>query len=529
MDNRKVLIIGLDGATWKILNPLIEDGYMPNLKKIVQNGASGVLKSTKPPVTPVAWASFQTGCNPGKHGVFNFTGYDRENSKTFFVNSSFIKVPTIWDYLSSCGKKVIVLNVPLTYPVKEINGIMATGFPSPAKDSNFTFPKSFKDELETKVGSWILPKHSSRYRPHSDLKGFVNQMIKILENRYLTALYTMNEYEWDVFMIHFQCVDFIQHPYWKYLYKSHPFFNKEKYNYIASRFYKRLDTAVSEIKDTADKKTGRLLTILVSDHGFQSHKRKVAVNKYLYNQRYLRYFDIKSQRIESFIIRLIQKLDLSKIYKKIPFPSKGKLMGREFTNNLVGRRNSSAFALSSFWGYIYLNRPVAEELILDLKGLRDKGNAIIKKIYKKEELYWGKELKNSPDIIIEPEDGCTFLSRVLFQSSRLVRSVDCNREFQVGTHHEDGIFVCLGTDVKDIYTIPFKIWDIAPAILYYLGLQIPSYMDGKVPVGIFTDSFRNCNIPKRVNIEYNTFNKSDYSQREDYIIEKELKNLGYLQ
>lgn len=119
LSEREVLTIGLDGATWDVLNPLMKKGYMPNLRKMAEEGTSGILKSTKPPIRPVVWSSFQSVCNPGKHGVFDFTGYDRKNSETFFVNSTSIRVPTIWELLSSMDKKIIAINVPLTYPPKK--------------------------------------------------------------------------------------------------------------------------------------------------------------------------------------------------------------------------------------------------------------------------------------------------------------------------------------------------------------------------------------------------------------------------
>ena len=116
---RKVIVIGLDGATWKLLDDWIRKNELPTLSEIARCGVKGNLRTTIPPVTPVAWSSFVTGKNPGKHGVFGF-----ERSEGLTVNSCSIKSLKIWDILSYYGLRSCVLYVPMTYPVEPINGIM---------------------------------------------------------------------------------------------------------------------------------------------------------------------------------------------------------------------------------------------------------------------------------------------------------------------------------------------------------------------------------------------------------------------
>ena len=69
---KKVLFIGLDGATFDVLDPLMDKGLMPRLKQFIAEGVRGPLETTIPPITPTAWVSWMTGKNPGKHGVFEF-------------------------------------------------------------------------------------------------------------------------------------------------------------------------------------------------------------------------------------------------------------------------------------------------------------------------------------------------------------------------------------------------------------------------------------------------------------------------
>jgi len=94
----RIAIIGWDSATFDIINPLINAGVLPNLKKLLENGQSGTLLSTLHPISPVAWASFMTGMHPGKHGIFDFLGFNLTNNVQL-VNGGSLQAKTLWNYL----------------------------------------------------------------------------------------------------------------------------------------------------------------------------------------------------------------------------------------------------------------------------------------------------------------------------------------------------------------------------------------------------------------------------------------------
>jgi predicted AlkP superfamily phosphohydrolase/phosphomutase len=125
----KLLIIGFDGATFDLIHPWAEQGHLPNLAQLMRDGVHGDLRSTLPPVTSPAWPTFMTGCNPGKHGVFDFI--QPQGANFSLVNSTRIKQPTIWQRLSRSDCRVGVLNVPVTYPPQPLNGFMVTDILSP--------------------------------------------------------------------------------------------------------------------------------------------------------------------------------------------------------------------------------------------------------------------------------------------------------------------------------------------------------------------------------------------------------------
>ncbi|MCB0005568.1 MAG: alkaline phosphatase family protein, partial [Anaerolineales bacterium] len=133
----KAFIIGIDGATFNLIKPWAKAGHLPNLARLMAGGAHGNLMSTLPPVTSPAWPTFMTGCNPGKHGVFDFI--QPSGADFSLVNATKIKQPTIWQRLSQAGYRVGVLNVPVTYPPQPLNGFMVSGILSP-KGVDISFP-----------------------------------------------------------------------------------------------------------------------------------------------------------------------------------------------------------------------------------------------------------------------------------------------------------------------------------------------------------------------------------------------------
>ena len=137
----KVLLVGLDGATFDVLCPLAEAGRLPHLKRILDEGAWGVLKSAIPPITPTAWTSVFTGKNPGKHGIYDFQEIDRQTYHRRPIHTNRHREKTIWDLLSEAGRRSIVVDVPYTYPPRPLYGRMLTGYGTPRRpETVFTYP-----------------------------------------------------------------------------------------------------------------------------------------------------------------------------------------------------------------------------------------------------------------------------------------------------------------------------------------------------------------------------------------------------
>ncbi len=127
----RLVILGLDGATWDVLDPMIRRGLMPNLDALLARSASGTLRSVVPPVTTAAWTSMMTGCNPSRHGVFDHRYYDVAAGQMKVSHSGRVRVPTLWHLLSQEGRSVAVLNLPGMYPPPPVRGVVVSGMDAP--------------------------------------------------------------------------------------------------------------------------------------------------------------------------------------------------------------------------------------------------------------------------------------------------------------------------------------------------------------------------------------------------------------
>ncbi len=152
----KVICIGLDGATFDLIKPFIAQGQLPTFKKLMDSGAFSELRSTVPPVTASAWSSFMTGKNPGAHGLFDFMQRRDKSYDLAPVSALDRDGKAVWDLMGEAGKKVIVMNVPVTWPPQPVNGQLVTGMLTPRNAENYTYPKELADELKSAIGEYIV-------------------------------------------------------------------------------------------------------------------------------------------------------------------------------------------------------------------------------------------------------------------------------------------------------------------------------------------------------------------------------------
>lgn len=537
--HNKILILGLDGATWDVLEPMMNKGVMPNLKKLVESGTSGILNSTLPPLTPPAFASFHTGVSPSKHGVYAFTIYQSGSYKPAFVSSKSIQKETIWKILSKAKKKIILVGVPLTYPPQKINGIIISGLMTPNIKSEFVFPAELKEELLNEIGEYKFVSSPSLFYAKG-LDAFLANAIGTEKKRFEAAQYLLKNNEWDVGMVHFQSVDNLQHTLWPLIDHNSKEYSASKSQKV-SAFFKYIDTVIGKLIKLAGQNTN---IILMSDHGHGPLKKTIRLNKWLEHNGFLKLkTSFKTKTILS-LIRLFKKIDFLKFRRVfINLEKRHSVLNSVTQNMAIDWSNTVAYMpTGSQTANIYINlegreangivsekdyEKVTQELKKTLEQLKDPetGQKVIKMIYCREDVMSEKS-GLIPDMLVEPEDGY-YLSLHIDDSS-IFWSQRFGKE-EVGSHRKEGIYVLAGPDFERFSDKPdANLIDIPATILAMMGVKPPAYFDGEVLA--YALKHYKLHGQESVTVEKETEKQSEpiFSQSDEEQIQKVLKDLGYL-
>jgi len=514
---RRVLVIGLDGATFDLLRPWAEQGKLPNIARLLERGANGPLRSVFPPVTAPAWVSFQTGKNPGKHGVFEFLQHDESSFELVPVNATMRDGLTIWDLLSRAGKKVAILGVPVTYPPKPVNGIQICGFLAPRGSRDFTYPVALLDEIESRFGPFPLY-HSEVYAP-GRVDDVLDEAFHHLRYKRKLDLALLAEHEWDFAVAYFEGGDRLQHELWHLMEPAHAMHKpKESQAHLGRlvEFYQEMDATVGDLVALAGDDTA---VLVMSDHGFGPIHKYLNFNVWLLEQGFL---SLRGDPL-SLVKRALFALGVTpslgyKLSMALGFAKqrlKKGVTARSSTFALVNKiflslanidwSKTRAFSRGNY-GQIFVNLKGREpfgsvnpgreyeatvaEIIERLRAVKDPrtGEALIGEIYRKEEIYSGPHVPRMPDVVFIPRDMSNkAIGIVDFTTRRFVEPTFGNS----GDHRMDGIFIAGGppfiaaADAKSLSLI-----DLTPTILHLLGMPVPSDMDGRVLEELFDPAWR---------------------------------------
>src|SRR5881392_2585188 len=254
----KVVVIGLDAATWTVIRPSMAEGKMPNLAKLMKAGVSGMLESILPPITPPAWTSFMTGKNPGKHGIFHFVETEYGGYAMKYANATSRRSPTVWKLLNNAGYSVGTMNVPFTYPPEPLNGFQISGMDTPSETSPFIHPPELREELVKHLGGIQLDiRFLGAMSTHERRNQVLAEMKQIDEQWTNAALYLLVNHPQDVMMFVFMSIDTVQHYFWQYMDRNHFLHD--------ATTEPRFQNAVRNVYERLDAATGRLIEKLPAD------------------------------------------------------------------------------------------------------------------------------------------------------------------------------------------------------------------------------------------------------------------------
>lgn len=559
---QRVLIIGLDGASPHLVHKW-QTG-LPNLSRLMAEGTSGVLWSVVPPRSVPAWYCFATGMNPAKIGVFGFSQRRPGTYDYTFANLTFCRAPTFWQWLNQHGVRTAVVHVPGTFPPHPVDGVMVSGWPAPLNRGNliYTYPLELSRELDRHLGRPFEFASEKPMRTDNDSE-MLAERLRILRMHGEAARYVLNRYDWRVGVVIFGPVDRASHQFWRHMDPHHPAHDPT----LAERF----GDALKQVYQAADEEVGRLLDLLddddtvfiVSDHGFGPAYRIFYLNEWLRRQGYLALREEGAVGKVGWRTRLIGRLSAplfwlnkaSPTFRRWAAPLKKRTLSNLIRDEYVRakerglvRVNHAPVDWSRTRAYcpdeaaLYLNlrgrdpegivepgveaESLLEEIIAGLQGIRDPetGQPVPVKLWRKEEIYQGPFLRDAPELIVAMDDYTTEVMAELGSGTLFAPS-----DFRSGTHTLEGVFIARGPGIHAGKRMDAGLMDIAPTVVHLMGAPVPEEADGKVLLDLFEPEaeLRWRGVAYRpVGIEAEA--GEAYSAEEQALIEKQLRDLGYL-
>lgn len=492
----RTVLIGLDGATFSILDPLMETGVMPFLRNLVAEGARGELLSSANPQTAQAWPCMTTGRSAGNTGIFDFVRFEARKDGPYLTvtDSRDLCAETIWSIASRNQRTVTTLNFYGMHPPTPIAGYSVSGFIPFRHLKGAVYPPGLYDRIKALPGfnakelamDLDLEKKCINGLPPEEYESWISLHIRREQQWFELLRSLMTADPTDLTAIVFDGVDKLQHLCWRFidprLFPASPTAWESRVRSLCLDYFRQLDGFIREIVDMAGKDSR---TFLASDHGFGASTEIFYVNAWLHDHGYLRWTDDHSRDAgESLIVsRLknhLQLLDWEKTSAYAVTPSSnGIFIQRAGKNGAGGVRPEEYEAFR-------------RRLIDSLLAFQDPetGEPVVTRVRTREEAYPGAWTHLAPDLLLTLRDG-GFVS---------ILNSDCHlkpRSEPVGTHREAGIFIACGHGIESGARLDrLSILDVAPAVLFSLDVPIPEDFEGRLPESVFAPSLLAAQPPR---------------------------------
>lgn len=487
----RVVIFGLDGATFTVLDDLMRRGVMPYLAEFRASGASGHLMSTVPPLTPPAWTTLFTGRSPGHHGITNFLQFESETSKYIrVVTSREVRCPTILALASQAGLRVGALNLIAHNPAPKLNGYVVPGWVTWRWIRQYSHPEGFLDSLRKQL-------------PELDIKNLgmdFSEERKAIQGATLTDyepwidLHIRRERQWFGILRHqmmhdpsaieaivFDGVDKLQHLCWPYLDPAlEPAEPSEAFLRIRNKCWDYFRQIDGFLKETMQRAGRDAHVFVVSDHGFCGSNEVLYINNWLEQEGFLTWSantTVQSEESAELGRARPYHLTFFDLARTKAFAVLASTNGINI--QVKGVRGPDGIEPSQYEGF----RAELIDALLTRCVDPETGDSIVRRVWTREEAFAGPSMNLASDLTLELRDFGFF--SVLRGGSVLKK-----RPVVMGTHHPEGVLGVCGPGVRRGTRLDaLHLLDIAPTALYLLGLPIPDDLEGRVSSEIFSKEF----------------------------------------
>lgn len=539
----RAVMIGLDGAAWQLLDPMLDAGVMPRLAGLRRSGAAGILRSTIPTYTPPAWTSAATGVNPGRHGVYGFIEGNAQSERQELMHSGKIKAPTIWEIANGQGRRVGVYNVPLTYPPRPLDGWMVSGMMTPGFGERLTGFASWRGpgtdaELEAKILDWVpgyVVDVSANYEQDWRDDALCTRALASIEQRRVVLERLLEADPVDVVFSVLEAPDRLQHVYHRYMDPDDPLYattEGERLRPAVEKCFAAMDAIVGLLADYAGSDGG---IVVCSDHGFTVWEVSVHTNALLERWGYLK-LKPQARAMQSGLARRAVPIAKRFLPRQLARQAKTKTFGA------IDWTKTRAFASPIPQQGVFINVKGRERFGIvdpaDRSRLVDEiaqrfgelpgpdGKPVTDAVWRCEQVFHGDALDGAPDLLPILRDHRFELDDELFHRQPFTDVSHLPR----GVHHPDGIVIVAGAGARAGAEVTGSVMDVTPTLLYQAGLAIPEGLDGKLLADAFETGVLEDRPPSST-APLSSASKdeaSPYSAEEEALIEESLRGLGYL-
>lgn len=297
----RVLVVGVDGADWEMILPMVERGELPTFARLLRDGARAPARTLEPALSPLLWTSIATGKNPDEHGILDFVTVDPATGRTVPVTSTLRRVKAVWNIASESGKRVGVVGWLASWPAETVDGVVVSDRIAfhpfdPAgtgrATSGLTHPEGLAAEVERLVpDAGAVPFDSvarfldvpreafdaapfDAYRPGQLIGNFRRTLAAAEGYRRVASALCARE-PWDLFLTYFEFLDATSHLFVRHM---PPAFNAiapeeaAAFGGAVEAAYRWQDRVLGEVLACRDERT---IVLVVSDHGFLFGERRI--------------------------------------------------------------------------------------------------------------------------------------------------------------------------------------------------------------------------------------------------------------
>jgi predicted AlkP superfamily phosphohydrolase/phosphomutase len=453
--HRRALVIGLDCAAPQLVFDRWLD-ELPNLRRLTERGRFGVLRSCDPPITVPAWSVMTSSRSPGALGFYGFRNRkDHSYEAMAFADSRSVKVPRVWDILSSKGRPVIVLGVPQTYPVSQVHGVMVSCFLTPDTNRQYTYPASVKQEIEGLVGEYMVDVPNFRSDDKAQILADIETMT---ERRFQVAEHLLETRPWDLFFMVEMGTDRVHHAFWRYFDPEHRLYEPgNEFESAMLDYYKGVDEKLGRLLAFADEDTA---VLVLSDHGAKRIDGGICVNEWLRREGYLTLLEEPTEPTAL-------KPDMIDWSRTMAW-GEGGYYCRLFLN-VAGREPDGQVAPEDY-------ERVRNEIKAKLEALGDENGSPIGTVaHRPEELY---DERNGvvPDLMVYFGD--LYWRSIGQVGTGAIHVFENDTGPDDANHAHEGMYVLVADGVEPGPGEERQIVDIAPTLLRLLDEPVPAEMEG---------------------------------------------------